>query len=69
AAFYALWADEATAAATRDEFIQTQRWGITGFPTLVLEHDGKLELVVAGFARADVLAERLRELTQTLPQR
>lgn len=67
-AFYALWADEATAAATRDEFIQTQRWGITGFPTLVLEHDGKLELVAAGFARADVLAERLRELTQTLPQ-
>jgi len=69
AAFHALWADEDTAAATRDEFIQTQRWGIGGFPTLVLEHDGKLELLAAGFARAEVLAGRLRELMQTLPQR
>jgi len=69
ASFHALWSDEETAAATRDEFIQTRRWGIGGFPTLVLEHGGKLELVAAGFARAEVLAERLRELAQTVPQR
>ncbi len=62
AAFYAVWADEATAAATRDEFIQTQRWGISGFPTLVLEHGGKLDLVTSGFARTAVLRERLQTL-------
>lgn len=62
ATFHALWADEATAAATRDEFIQTQRWGISGFPTLVLEHGGKLELVTAGFARTEVLVERIQAL-------
>lgn len=62
ARFHALWTDEATAAATRDEFIQTQRWGISGFPTLVLEHGGKLELVTAGFARTEVLVERMQAL-------
>ena len=62
AAFRALWADEATIAATRDEFIQTQRWGISGFPTLVLEHDGQLDLVSSGFARTATLVERIQAL-------
>lgn len=61
-AFQALWADEATIAATRDEFIQTQRWGISGFPTLVLEHDGQLDLVSSGFARTATLIERIQAL-------
>lgn len=60
--FHALWADETTIAATRDEFTQTQRWGISGFPTLVLEHDGKLDLVTSGFARTETLAKRIQEL-------
>lgn len=60
--FYATWADEETLAATRDEFIQTQRWGISGFPTLVLERDGKLDLVTSGFARTEVLVERMQAL-------
>lgn len=62
AQFQASWADESTVAATRDEFIQTQRWGITGFPTLVLERDGKLDLISAGFARTEVLVEQMQTL-------
>lgn len=64
--FYQTWADEATIAATRDEFTQTQRWGITGFPTLVLERDGKLDLVTAGFARTEVLVERMQALVDAV---
>jgi len=64
ATFRELWADEATAAATRDEFIQTQRWGISGFPTLVLEHGGQLDLVSSGFAPTETLVERMQTLVE-----
>ena len=67
ATFYANWSSEATIAATRDEFIQTQRWGISGFPTLVLERNGRLDLVSSGFARTEVLVERMQELLDKVP--
>lgn len=63
--FQTSWADDATIAATRDEFTQTQRWGISGFPTLVLERDGKLDLISAGFARTEVLVERMQALVDS----
>jgi putative protein-disulfide isomerase len=64
AQFHTLWADEEIAATTRDEFIQTQRWGISGFPTLVLERGGKLDLVTSGFARVETLVERMQSLLE-----
>jgi putative protein-disulfide isomerase len=51
--------DEAK-AATQADFTQTQRWGVQGFPTLVLEHAGELHLVTSGFVRTEVLVDRLQ---------
>lgn len=54
------WAAAETIAATHDDFIQTQRWGVTGFPTLVLERNGKLDLITSGFVRTEALIERMQ---------
>ena len=51
--------DEAK-AATQADFAQTQRWGVHGFPTLVLEHAGELHLITFGFVRTEVLVDRLQ---------
>lgn len=56
--FEAKWAAAESIAATHDDFIQTQRWGVTGFPTLVLERNGKLDLITSGFVRTEALVER-----------
>lgn len=51
---------EEAKAATQADFAQTQRWGVHGFPTLVLEHAGELHLITSGFVRTEVLVERLQ---------
>ncbi|MGH8810054.1 MAG: DsbA family protein, partial [Noviherbaspirillum sp.] len=60
--FFATWESDATVVATREDFRQTQHWGISGFPTLVLEREGKLELVAAGYVPMPTLVELLQAL-------
>lgn len=60
--FLALWSSEEAITSTNNDFQQTQRWGVTGFPTLVFERVGELYLVTSGFARTEVLVERLQNL-------
>lgn len=60
--FLATWSSEAAVMATHEDFMQARSWEITGFPTLVLERDGKLDMVTSGF----VAMPRLIELLQTL---
>ncbi len=60
--FLTTWSSEEAITATHDDFLQTQRWGVTGFPTLVFERAGELYLVTSGFARTEVLVERLQTL-------
>ncbi|RBA23113.1 DsbA family protein [Herminiimonas fonticola] len=60
--FLATWSSEEAITTTNNDFQQTQRWGVTGFPTLVLEHAGELYLVTSGFARTEVLIKRLQAL-------
>ena len=60
--FGAKWAAPESIAATHDDFIQTQRWGVTGFPTLVLDRNGKLDLITAGFVRTEALVERMQAM-------
>lgn len=47
---------------TRDDFLQAQRWGVRGFPTLIVVVDGQAQILTNGYAGADVLAERLTKL-------
>ncbi|CAL60780.1 putative protein-disulfide isomerase [Herminiimonas arsenicoxydans] len=60
--FLAAWSSEDTITATNNDFLQTQRWGVTGFPTLVFENAGELHLVTSGFIRTEALVARLQAL-------
>jgi putative protein-disulfide isomerase len=62
AAFLDHWNSAAAITATNDDFTQTQRWGVTGFPTLVLERDGRLDLVASGYTTMPALVESLQQL-------
>jgi putative protein-disulfide isomerase len=61
-AFQTTWSSQAAVTATRNDFVQTQQWGVTGFPTLVVERDGKFDLLTAGFSKAPALTEKLQAL-------
>ena len=63
AAFHGKWSEEASIAATRNDFIRTQRWGISGFPTVLIEYQKELALVISGYTKAETLLERVQELT------
>ncbi|NMM36209.1 MAG: DsbA family protein [Glaciimonas sp.] len=52
-----------TISETRQDFAQTQQWGIQGFPALVLKHDATLHLVSSGFTKTAVLMERIQAIT------
>lgn len=55
-----LWASENVIEATQADFKQSQRWGIAGFPTLVLERDGQLDLVTSGYMPMPKLVEMMQ---------
>lgn len=62
ATFHATWANEATITATANDFKRTRDWNVTGFPTLVLERNGNMELVASGYMRTEALVERMQTL-------
>jgi putative protein-disulfide isomerase len=47
--FAALLADEATARRTREDFREAQRYGATGFPTLLFRDGDELGIVTRGY--------------------
>jgi putative protein-disulfide isomerase len=38
-----------TKARTREEFVQVYRWGVRGFPTVLLQHAGGVRLLTHGY--------------------
>ena len=60
--FLAAFESPAMHEATRQDFAQSQAWGIRGFPALVAEHAGGLHLVAQGYLPLDALRERLATL-------
>lgn len=63
ASFLAKWSDETCINETRSDFAKSQRWGISGFPTLLLESVKSLSHVVSGYAKTAALQERIGHLT------
>jgi len=51
-----------TIDATATDFQQTRQWGISGFPTLVLERDGRLDLITSGFMRTQEMVDRMQAI-------
>lgn len=66
--FLSTWCSEEAVLATYQDFQQTQRWGISGFPTLVLERDGQLDLVTSGYVTMPKLIEMLQALVDGTPE-
>ncbi len=53
---------EAMRQRARDDFAQAQRWGVSGFPTLLAVVDGQAQVLTNGYAEADMLAQRLGQI-------
>ncbi|HYD80803.1 MAG TPA: DsbA family protein [Paucimonas sp.] len=62
AAFREKWMTPEMVAETAADFGQTRRWGVSGFPTLILERDGKLDLVTSGYVKTEQLVEQMQAL-------
>jgi len=67
ASFLANWNSAAMRDATHQDFVQARHWGISGFPTLVLERDGQLDLVTSGYVSVPVLVDLLQQLVDREP--
>ena len=55
-------ASERIVLATHSDFVQCKQWRIDGFPALVLERNGQLDMVTAGYARVETLVTQLQTL-------
>ncbi len=62
ATFRAQWEAPETVLATAEDFGQTRRWKISGFPTLILERDGTLDLITSGYLKAEQLVEQMQAI-------
>jgi len=47
--------------AVQQEFIHCRQWGVRSFPTLLLQHDSKMEVLAQGYVTAEQLLSKLRE--------
>ncbi len=56
------WESQACQDETREHFMQTQRWEISGFPTLVMAHQGQLVLLTNGYLPFAQLQERMARI-------
>ena len=63
--FLAAWESDTVKAATQADFEQVKRWGVRGFPTLVLEREGALDLITSGYVPMQTLVETLETLVQS----
>ena len=60
--FAAALESQAMRIATTDDFAQSQRWGISGFPALIAEHADQLHWVCRGYAPIATLRQSLSAL-------
>jgi len=68
-AFKDKWMSREMVLATAEDFGQTRRWGVNGFPTLILERNGRLDLVTAGYVGTEQLIEQMQAVIdgETVP--
>lgn len=60
-AFLRTWDSDEMRAATSKDFVTTQQWGITGFPTVLAIDGEQARLIAVGYSKADAMTERLQE--------
>ena len=65
AEFIATFESALTREATQQDFLITQRWGVSGFPTLIMEHRERLHALTVGYTKTDDLSARMRSIIET----
>jgi putative protein-disulfide isomerase len=61
-AFLAVWVSEEAIKATRADFTLTRELGVSGFPSLFVELDGKIGRLSSGYATAASVQQTLTRL-------
>ncbi len=64
--FYQTWAAAETIEEAQRDFARARALGVTSFPTLLLENDGQVFAVGAGYASVDALEHELSQLESKL---
>ena len=66
--FLTLWSSAQMRQATLDDFTLTKSWHVDGFPMLILDRNGQLDMVTSGFARMPALVDQLQLLVDNSTQ-
>lgn len=59
--FRALFNSPEASQAVQQEFIRSRQWGVRSFPTLLLEHNGEIKPLAAGYVTSEQILSRLRQ--------
>lgn len=60
-AFRSLFESPEAREAVQQDFVRCRQWAVRSFPTLLLERDGKVELLAAGYVTTEQLLSRLQQ--------
>ena len=63
--FYETLTAPMTMAEARQDFAQTQRWGINGFPALLLEQENSLHMIANGYTKTANLVAAMKAVQAT----
>ena len=66
--FMTLWSSAQMRQATLDDFNLVKNWNINGFPMLILDRNGQLDMVSSGYARMPALVDQLQLLVDNSTQ-
>jgi putative protein-disulfide isomerase len=56
------WSNAGALASTQERFEKARRLGVAGYPSLFVEHNGQLKLLVSGYATAQHIIQVIRSL-------
>lgn len=60
-AFGSLFESPEARQAVQQDFVRCRQWGVRSFPTLLLERQGKTELLAAGYVTTEQMLSQLRQ--------
>ncbi len=66
--FLTLWSSAQMRQATLNDFTLVKNWNVDGFPMLILDRNGQLDMVTSGFARMPALVDQLQLLVDNSTQ-
>jgi len=62
--FDQLFASDEMKALVRRDFERSAEWGVRGFPTLILEHNGQLTMITNGFSKSEVMIQHIEAVIE-----